>query len=184
MAANSNLHVLAVAGSLRKGSYHRQLLTALPDLSPGALEIEVFDLEGIPLFNADVEDKGYPERVQSFRQSIESSDGIIWATPEYNGSMSGVIKNAVDWASRKGLLAKRPTTVISGSTGALGATKGQEALRSSLNHLGMYVMAKPSLAIPQIDKKLSDGQITDETTKKFVKEWLEAFKDWIVQLAK
>lgn len=184
MSNTSNLHVLAVGGSLREASTHRTLLRSLQALTPDDLEITIFDLEGIPLFNADVEDKGYPKKVQAFREQIEASDGIIWATPEYNGSMSGVIKNAVDWASRKGLLAKRPTTVISGSPGALGATKGQEALRASLNHLGMYVLARPSLAIPQMDKKLDGDRIADETTEKFVREWLEAFRDWIVQLNK
>lgn len=182
--SESNLSILAVSGSLRKASLHRALIRSLQDLAPEDLSIEAFDLIDIPLFNQDVEDEGIPKSVQTLRSKIEQADGIIWATPEYNGAMSGVIKNAIDWTSRKGLLAKRPTTVISGSPGSLGATKAQESLRASLNHLGMYVLARPSLAIPKMDKKLNGDKITDETTQKFVEDWLEAFKDWIVQLGK
>ncbi len=122
-----NLNILAIAGSLRKASLHRALIRSLQDLAPDDLNIESFDLIDIPLFNQDVEDENLPEAVQALRSKIEQADGIIWATPEYNGVMSGVIKNAIDWTSRQGLLARRPTTVISGSPGSLGATKAQES---------------------------------------------------------
>ncbi|MEM6430046.1 MAG: NAD(P)H-dependent oxidoreductase [Deinococcota bacterium] len=181
----TKLRMLAVAGSLRQASLHRALLRSLQELAPSDVEIVMFDLKGMPIYDGDVEVQGMPDIVQAFHQEIEAADGVIWATPEYNGAMSGVIKNAVDWASRKkGLLAKKPTTVISGSPGSLGATKGQESLRASLNHLGMYVLARPSLAIPQLDKKLRDDHIIDESTQKFVRDWLQSFQDWIVQLNK
>jgi len=178
--------ILAVNGSLREASLHKKLLLALPALAPEDVEIILYELHDIPLFNEDIkgENGELPEAVQTFIEAIESADGILWATPEYNGSMTGVLKNAIDWASVKGL-AKIPTAPITGSPGALGATKGQEALRMVLNHLGMYVMPRPSIAIPKLyDKFNADGQIEDEMTEKFVGEFLISFRNWIVQLQK
>lgn len=177
-------NILAIPGSLRQASLHRKLVYALQELAPSNVELTVFELTDIPIYNQDVEDKGFPEPVQALRNAIEKADGIILATPEYNGSMSGVIKNSVDWASRKGLLKAKPVTVISGSPGSLGATKAQESLRAVVNHLGMYLLSRPSLAVPKLNEKLVDGKIDDETTEKFMREWLETFRDWIVQLNK
>jgi len=142
-------------------------------------------LHDIPVYNQDLEvDGGFPASVQQLRDAIAGSDALIFATPEYNGGMSGVIKNAIDWASREGLLGKRPVAPISGSPGALGATKAQEQLRAVLGHLGMHVMSRPTLAIPQFYGKIEDNKITDEQTRKFVGEWLVAFQQWIIQLNK
>ena len=118
------IRVLAIPGSLRKASVHRKLVNALQALAPDEMEITVFSLDDIPVYNQDVENEsGFPESVQAFRDAIEAADALIFATPEYNGAMSGVIKNAIDWASRGGLLGKRIAAPISGSPGALGATK-------------------------------------------------------------
>jgi chromate reductase len=179
------LQILAIPGSLREASVIKQLLRALQPLAPADVEITVFDLADIPLYNQDIEDTvGFPPAVQALRDAIESADGLIMATPEYNGAESGVLKNAIDWASRKGLMANRPVTPITGSPGALGATKAQESLRSVLNHLGMYVMPRPALAIPKLPAKLDGDVITDEMTARFVAQWLAAFHDWIIQLNK
>ena len=180
-----NIKILAIAGSLRKGSYTQQIVRALQPLAPEGVEITNFTLHEIPLYNQDIEDEvGFPPPVQKLREAIAQADGLIFATPEYNGGMSGVLKNAIDWASRQSLLSKRPVTPISGSPGALGATKAQENLRAVLGHLGMYVMSRPALAIPQFNKKIEDNVIVDEQTQEFVREWLEAFQDWIIQLNK
>lgn len=177
--------ILAIPGSLREASLMRHLLRALPQIAPEKMEIMIFDLHEIPLYNQDVEDViGFPPGVQAFRDAIVASDGLIIATSEYNGSVPGVLKNSIDWASRQGLLAKRPVAPISGSPGALGATKAQEHLRSVLGHLGMYVLPRPAVSIPRLDNKLEDNEITDELTRKFVGHWLESFQDWIVQLNK
>ena len=179
------MKVLAISGSLRKTSLIRETLYASQAFAPEGFEISVFDLHEIPMYNQDVEDVvGYPAPVQALRDAIVVSDGLIFATPEYNGSMTGVLKNSIDWASRKSLLAKRPVTAITGSPGALGATKSQEHLRSVLSHLGMYVMSRPALAIPLLDQKIKNRVIVDDQTRKFVTAWLEAFRDWIVQMNK
>lgn len=179
------IKIVAIPGSLREKSLHRQLLRALPALAPENMEITVFELHDVPIYNQDVEEaEGFPPAVQAFRDAIANSDGLIFATPEFNGAMSGVIKNGIDWASRQGLLGKRPVTAISGSPGSLGATKGQESIRACLNHLGMYVLARPSLAIPKLHEKLENGAIIDEPTAQFVSQWLETFRDWVVQLNK
>ena len=177
--------ILAIPGSLREASLIRQLLQAIQPLAPQGVEISIFELHDIPLYNQDVEDTvGFPAPVQALRDAITASDGLIFATPEYNGSMTGVLKNSIDWASRQGLLAKRPVTPITGSPGTLGATKAQEHLRAVLSHLGMWVMSRPALAIPQLDRKIENEVIIDEQTREFVTEWLEAFQDWIIQLNK
>ena len=181
----NKIKILAIPGSLRKASLIRQLLLALQPLAPEDMEIAIFDLHGIPMYNQDVEDTvGYPPPVQELRDAIESSDGLILATPEYNGSITGVLKNSIDWASRKGLMAKRPVTPITGTPGALGGTKAQVHLRSVMSHLGMCVLSRPALAVPYIDQKIENGLITDEQTQKFITHWLKEFKEWILQLNK
>jgi len=181
----SNLKILAIPGSLRKASLIRQLLLSLRDVAPESIEISIFELHDIPVYNQDIEDEfGFPPAVKAMRDAIGAADGLIFATPEYNGSMTGVLKNSIDWASRQGLLAKVPATPITGSPGALGATKAQEHLRSVMGHLGMCVMSRPAVAIPQMNSKIEDGRITDDLTRRLVGEWLGAFRDWIVQLNK
>ena len=185
MNNKNKLNILAIPPSLRKESIMRHLLRALQPIAPDGMEITVFDLYDIPLYNQDIEDEiGFPPGVQAMRDAIAAADGLIFATAEYNGSVPGVLKNGIDWASRQGLLAKRPVAPVSGSPGALGATKAQEHLRSILGHLGMYVLPRPALAIPKIKDKLENDAIIDEQTRKFVSTWLKAFQDWIIQLSR
>ena len=180
---NQELVILAIPASLREASLTRQLLRSLQPLAPKGMTITTFDLHDIPLYNQDIEDEiGFPPGVQAMRDAIAASDGLIFATAEYNGSVPGVLKNGIDWASRQGLLAKRPAAPVSGSPGALGATKAQEHLRSILGHLGMYVLPRPALAIPKIKDKLENDAIIDEQTRDFVSTWLKAFQGWIIQL--
>ncbi|MEZ4870115.1 MAG: NAD(P)H-dependent oxidoreductase [Caldilineaceae bacterium] len=177
--------VLAIPGSLRKASLTRQLVRSLQPIAPPDVQISVFYLDDIPIYNQDIENAaGFPPAVAAMREQIEAADGLIFATPEYNGAMPGALKNAIDWASRGGIMAKRPVAPISGSPGALGATKAQESLRSVLNHLGMHVLSRPAVAIPKLNEKLMNDTITDEMTQQFVTEWLATFRDWIVQLNK
>ena len=179
------INILAIPGSLRQASLNRQLVRALQSVAPSDVQISVFYLNDIPIYNQDVElADGCPAAVQEMRDKIEAADGLIFATPEYNGAMSGALKNAIDWASRGGIMAQKPVAPISGSPGALGGTKAQESLRAVLNHLGMHVLSRPAVAIPQMNEKLADDTITDEMTLKFVTDWLSTFRNWIVQLNK
>ena len=181
----STIKIVAIPGSLRKASLTARLMRSLQSLAPDDVEIDIFYLDDVPLYNQDVENEGFPESVVALREAIAGADGVIFATPEYNGAMTGVIKNAIDWASRKGALAKKPVAPITGSTGALGATKAQQSLRLVLEHLGMYILTRPQIAVPYLDKALADDDtIADERTAQFVGSWLETFRDWIVQLSK
>ena len=119
----NTINIVAIPGSLRKASFTRQLVNSLQALAPDNMQITILDLIDIPVYNQDVENEGFPESVVALREAVGAADGIIFATPEYNGAMSGVIKNAIDWLSRQGHLGKRPVAPISGSPGALGATK-------------------------------------------------------------
>ena len=179
------IDILAIPGSLRETSLTKQLVRSLQPVAPVDVRISIFYLNDIPVYNQDVENNiGFPPAVQTMRDQISAADGLIFATPEYNGAMSGAMKNAIDWASRGGILAQKPVAPISGSPGALGATKAQESLRSVLNHLGMYVLSRPAVAIPQMNEKLANDTIIDEMTRKFVTDWLGTFRDWVVQLNK
>lgn len=179
------INVIAIPGSLRQGSVTAQLLRSLQAIAPAEMDITIVTLNDIPVYNQDIEDAdGFPPAVQALRDAVEQADALILATPEYNGAMSGVIKNAIDWLSRGGLLGKKIAAPISGSPGALGATKAQESLRAVMTHLGMYTLPRPAIAVPQLGQKLDGDTIADEMTQKFVGEWLEAFRDWIVQLKK
>ncbi len=177
------IQILGLVGSLRRSSIHKVLLEAAQQVAPQAMHITIFPLHDIPLYNNDVEvTEGFPPAVQALRDAVAQADGIILATPEYNGSVPGVLKNSIDWASRKGLLAKKPVVTMGGSPGALGATKAQEHLRQICLHLGMYLMRRPTIAVPKLPDKIVDGQLTDELTRKFLKEQLEQFYSWVVRL--
>ena len=159
------------------------LLETARDVSPDNMNVTIFPLHEIPIYNNDVEvEEGFPNAVVAMRDAIEEADGLILGTPEYNGSLSGVMKNAIDWASRGGLLAKIPVVTLGGSPGALGATKAQEHLRQICLHLGMYVLPRPTVAVPQLPKKIEGDNLTDEMTRKFIREQMEAFYDWVVRL--
>lgn len=180
---NKTVNIIGLAGSLRRGSLTKILLETARDVSPESMSVTIFPLHEIPIYNNDVEvENGFPDAVVAMRDAIKEADGLILGTPEYNGSLSGAMKNAIDWASREGLLGKVPVVTIGGSPGALGATKAQEHLRQICLHLGMYVLPRPTIAVPQLPKKVEDGVLTDETTRKFIKQQMETFYDWVVRL--
>ncbi|MFT5194008.1 MAG: chromate reductase [Cellvibrionaceae bacterium] len=179
---SEKIKVLALVGSLRKASINKALVEAAAEVAPDGMEITIFPLNGLPVYDNDVELQGFPDSVLALHQAIEASDAMILATPEYNGSYSGVIKNGIDWASRGGSrLATKPVVTMGGSPGALGGTKAQEHLRAVCLHLGMYLMPKPTVAVPQLMKKIEDGKLTDEGTREFVAGQMSAFKTWILR---
>lgn len=180
---SESIKIVALGGSLRRHSIHRVLLEAAQSVAPAGMEITIFPLNDIPIYNNDVEvEDGFPAPVVAMREAIAAADGLIFATPEYNGSYSGVIKNAIDWASRGGALGKKCVVTMAGSPGALGATKAQEHLRQVCLHLGMYLLPRPTIAVPQLPQKIEDGQLADEATLGFLKVQMETFYEWVLRL--
>ena len=172
--------IVGMVGSLRRGSLNRALLEAAQAVAPEGMEITIVPLNEVPMYNQDIEqEEGFPAAVVTMREAIAAADGLIWVSPEYNGSISGVLKNSIDWASRGGLLGKKPVVTMAGSPGALGATKAQEHLRQICLHLGMYVLPRPTIAVPHFGKKIENGVLTDETTRDFIAKQMVVFNEWI-----
>jgi chromate reductase len=179
------LNILGFAGSLRKGSYNRALLRAAVELAPEGAIIEVFDLEGIPPFNNDLL-AAMPERVREFKDRIKTADAILIATPEYNYSIPGVLKNAIDWASRpfeENSLKEKPVAIMSASTGMLGGVRAQYHLRQCFVYLNMFPLNKPEVIVTHAAQKFdAQGRLTDETTRKCVVDLLAALAAWTRRL--
>jgi chromate reductase len=176
------MKILAISGALRKGSHNTALLHALAAEAPAAMEIEIASLHGIPLYDGDDEAaSGKPEAVSLLDQRIRAADGIIIATPEYNFSIPGVLKNATDWLSRGGSPFKWKRVGVAGaSTGPVGTARAQYHLRQNLQGLEAIVMPKPEIFVSFADKKFdTQGKLTDEATRKVVGVWLAAFGEWV-----
>ena len=183
---NEMTRVLALSGSLRNGSFNTALLRAAQELAPLGLEIAIFDLKDIPLYNADIEAAGDPPQVALLKAAVRSADGLLIATPEYNHGPSGVLKNAIDWASRdRGhwSLTGKPTTLI-GAGGFSGTARAQQQLETVLTETRALVMVKPGVLVPLASEKFDgDGRLVDQQTRAVLREHLDAFSDWIARLA-
>ncbi len=169
---NRPIMILGFAGSLRKNSYNKALLHAAVELVPRDAKLEIFDIEGISPFNQDLETK-MPEKVQKFKASIKAADAILIATPEYNYSIPGVLKNAIDWASRPygdNSFEGKPVTVMSASTGTLGGARAQYHLRQIFVFLNMYPVNRPEVIVTFASQKIDEeGRLIDETTRKLIR---------------
>jgi chromate reductase len=179
------LNILGFAGSLRNGSYNRALLRVAADLVPKDVKLDIFDLEGIPPFNQDLENS-MPEIVKKFKAKIKSADAILIAAPEYNYSISGVLKNAIDWASRPygdNSFDSKPVAVMSASVGMLGGARAQYHLRQAFVFLNMYPLHKPEVLVAFANQKFDDkGKLTDEKTREVIKQLLQALVIWTRKL--
>lgn len=178
------LVVCGIAGSLRRDSFNRALLRAAVDLAPPGMEIRVFDRLGdVPPYNADVEAQGDPEPVTALKHAISEADALLIATPEYNYSVPGVLKNAIDWASRPpatSVLRGKPAGIIGASTGMAGTARAQLALRQSFVFTQTPVLPGPEVLVARANDKLdAGGRLTDESTRKFLVQHLTALAEWI-----
>jgi chromate reductase len=175
------IKILGFAGSLRKGSYNRSLLSAALEIVPKEATLEIFDLNGIPPFNQDLENQP-PEKVKEFKAKIRAADAILIATPEYNYSIPGVLKNAIDWASRPygdNAFDSKPVAVMGASVGMLGTARAQYHLRQSFVFLNMLPLNQPEVMVPLVQDKVdSNGRVTDEKTRKKIRELLESLVAW------
>ncbi len=183
-----DLQVLGIVGSLRRHSYNRALLDEAQRLAPAGMTITVFDLGEIPLFNEDVEAHGDPDPVKAFKDAIHQADAILIASPEYCYSVPGVLKNALDWASRpadSSVLDGKPVAIMGGSTGMYGTTRGQMVLRQTLMYANMLTVNDPQVAVPHVDEKIDDdGRLTDEPTRQYIKQLLAALYDWTLSVSR
>jgi chromate reductase len=184
---NSPLTILGIAGSLRQGSYNRMALRAAQQLAPKDAKVETFDLHGIPPFNQD-EEKTPPPIVVEFKKQIRAANAILIATPEYNYSVPGVLKNAIDWASRPygdSAWNEKPVAVMSAAGGVLGGARAQYHLRQSFIFLNMYALNQPEVMIAKAHEKFdANGNLTDETAKQLIQQLLQNLVDWTRRLAK
>ncbi|MFP5405788.1 MAG: NADPH-dependent FMN reductase [Gammaproteobacteria bacterium] len=174
--------VAVIVGSLRKESYSRRLALAMAKLAPPSLKLEIVEIGNLPLFNQDHEADPVPA-VVDFKKRIAAADAVLFVTPEYNRSVPGVLKNAIDVASRpygQSAWSGKPGAVVSNSPGAICGFGANHHLRQSLVFLNVPAMAQPEAYIGKVDKLLgADGGLTDESTRDFLRKFLEQFAEWI-----
>ncbi|HLG89307.1 MAG TPA: NADPH-dependent FMN reductase [Alphaproteobacteria bacterium] len=182
MAEGGAVKILGICGSLRKGSYNRMALNAAVELVPPDVSIEIFEgLRDIPLYDEDVRQQGFPEPVQKLRTAIAAADALLFVTPEYNYSVPGVLKNAIDWASRPPdqPFNGKPMAVMGASPGNFGTVRAQYHLRQSMVFLNGCFVNQPEVMIGQAAQRFdADGKLTDEATRKFVANLLTALAAW------
>jgi chromate reductase, NAD(P)H dehydrogenase (quinone) len=179
------LKVLGFAGSLRKSSFNKSLLRAAVELAPPGMTLETFDLDGIPLFNQDLEGN-MPAKVKDFKARIRQADAVLIVTPEYNYSIPGVLKNAIDCATRPygdNPFDGKPVAILGASVGQLGSARAQYHLRQCCTYLNMYPLNRPEVLVGSADKKFdAEGKLTDPKTREMVGELLKALAAWTLRL--
>ncbi len=182
---DSKVSILGFAGSLRQGSFNKAILRAAQEMVTPDATLEIFDLEGIPLFNQDLENQAV-EKVKKFKAAIRAADALLIATPEYNYSMPGVLKNALDSASRPygdNALDGKPVAIMGASIGMLGTGRAQYHLRQSCVFLNMYPLNFPEVMVPFAQGKVDDqGRLTDAKTREKVAELVKALIVWARRL--
>lgn len=175
--------VLALAGSLRRRSYNKQLLAAAELHARSMLSIRIYeDLASVPLFNEDLEAQGLPDGVSRLAAALVQADALLIATPEYNQGLPGVLKNAIDWLSRSqpDLLDGKPTAILGASAGPWGTRLAQASLRHILAACGAIVMPSPQIYVREAaDVFDSDGALTDERVRNSVSAFVGSFHGWI-----
>ena len=185
MSEAGTVRILGIAGSLRRGSFNVATLRTAQELAPSGVTIDIFDIAPIPLYNEDVRQQGFPAPVEDLRARIKSADGLLIVTPEYNYSIPGVLKNAIDWASRPPdqPFDGKPIGVMGASAGTHGTSRAQYHLRQCFVFLNGVVMNRPEVMIPAAQNKFdADGKLTDQATRDFVVAHLAAFKAWVLRM--
>jgi chromate reductase len=181
----ADLKILGICGSLRKASLNMAALRACNEIMPQGMKLQVTSIADIPMFNQDVFDAGMPEPVKRLRGEIAAADGLLFACPEYNFSLTAPLKNAIDWASRPPNQAfqEKPAAMFSCSQGPLGGARVQYDLRRILVQLWCHPLPRPEVFIGSAPSKFdAQGKLTDETTRKFLTDLLAGFKDWIARM--
>ena len=181
----SPIRILGIAGSLRRESYNRAALRAATELVPEGATLEIFDLDGIPMFNQD-EEQNPPAKVVELKRLVREADAILFVTPEYNYSVPGVLKNAIDWASRPygdSAWNGKPAAIMGASVGTLGTARAQYHLRQIMVFLNMFPINQPEVMIGNASKRFDqEGNLTDEQTKEFIRQLLQNLVAWTRRL--
>ncbi|MGM1034052.1 MAG: NADPH-dependent FMN reductase [Bacillota bacterium] len=172
-----------ICGSLRENSYNRIIAQSLTDMVD-SYQFRWIEINDLPLFNEDLEISGVPETVTSFKIAIQDVDGIIIVSPEYNSGMPGVLKNALDWASRpreSAVLTKKPVGLIGATPGGMGTAFAQMQIRQVLEAMQVHVLPFQKMLISQVHKKIDSDRkvLTDDQTKRYLERYLQQFIHWI-----
>jgi chromate reductase len=172
-----HLRVLGFAGSLRRGSLNRGLLRAAQEVAPPGMEIESYDLGTIPLYNYDIEERGDPQPVADFKEAIRRSEALLVSTPEYQQGIPGVLKNALDWASRpagRSVMQGKPVAIMGASPGFTGTARAQTQLRQVLTYTRNLVVLQPEVLVGRAHEKFDgEGRLTDARAREFVRKLLD-----------
>jgi len=179
------VRILGIAGSLRKASFNRAALRAAGTLLPPDATLETFELDGLPGFSED-DERSPPVKVVELKRRIRAADALLFATPEYNYSVPGVLKNAIDWASRPygdSAWAGKPAAIMGASPGALGTARAQYHLRQIFVFLDIHALNRPEVMISDAATRFdADGNLTDEGTRERIRKLLAALEDWTRRL--
>ncbi len=182
------IHIVGISGSLRKKSYNTALLNAAQKLLPEGTTFETASIGDLPLFNTDMDGEAQSEAVKKFRGKLAKADAFVFVSPEYNYSVPGVLKNAIDWASRGGKdspLVNKPVALMGATNGLWGTARMQQAFRPIFQSMNMFPVNKPEVYVSQAMTKFDDqGNLIDEKTADVVKKQLSALKELTHQLKK
>jgi chromate reductase, NAD(P)H dehydrogenase (quinone) len=176
------MQIGTLTGSISQQSINRKLVDALIDVAPDHVEFHDIRIDGLPLYDYDLDDD-YPSEAIELKRSIERSDGLLFATPEYNRSVPGALKNAIDWASRPygdSAFTGIPAGIVSASVGAPGGAMAQQHLRNILGYLDVPTLGQPEAFIHFTPERFDDqGRLVDDSTRDFLSTWMTAFVDWV-----
>ena len=182
------IHVFGFCGSLRHGSYNAALLRVAQQELPASMTLDAYDrLREVPPYDEDERTKGLPESVTDLRARIAKADAVLFVTPEYNFSIPGVLKNAIDWVSRPPdqPFAGKPCAMMGGSGNFNGTARAQYHLRQMCVYLDMHPVNKPEVFVTKVHEKIdAEGKLTDEPTRKIIRDLLVALEAWTLRLKK
>jgi chromate reductase len=180
------VRIVGIAGSLRRDSYNRATLRAATELVPEGATIETFELDDIPGFNQD-DEQNPPAKVVELKRRVREADAILFVTPEYNYSVPGVLKNAIDWASRPygdSAWNGKPAAIMGASVGAIGTARAQYHLRQMMVFLNMFPVNQPEVMIANASDRFdADGNLTHDATKQFIRQLLQSLVDWTTRIS-
>lgn len=184
MNNKASYEVLGICGSLRQKSLNMAALKTAGELMPPGLKLRITSIAELPMYNFDVQEKGFPVSVSKLRDEILAADALLFACPENNWTVPACLKNAIDWMSRfqPQPFQNKPAAVFSATGGPVGGARAQYDLRRILSGLGVLWLARPEVFIGMAASKFPEGKLTDETTRKFLTDQMVAFEDWIKRM--